>query len=195
MKKRDIILDFTSLLDVTLIIIFFFVLFSHLDEQENKARTDAKVQELESAIQEAEDREATADELLNQLKDEIAIVQDYSERQASNVTEMLEFNRSDNIKLILDIDSSNWSLRVLKGESVISTVAKGNDVVEKVKSALSNAGYDGEETIFCDFIFDGSQPGTASAYKIMKKSIEEVAKHYKHMYISETDLSIGEKNE
>ena len=57
MKKRDVILDFTSLLDVTLIVIFFFVLFSHLDSQENKARTDAKVQELELEIKEAEDRE------------------------------------------------------------------------------------------------------------------------------------------
>ena len=36
MKKRDVILDFTSLLDVTLIVIFFFVLFSHLDSEENK---------------------------------------------------------------------------------------------------------------------------------------------------------------
>ena len=71
MKKRDVILDFTSLLDVTLIVIFFFVLFSHLDSQENKARTDAKVQELEVAIQEAEDRESEADALAKQLENEI----------------------------------------------------------------------------------------------------------------------------
>ena len=102
MKKRDVILDFTSLLDVTLIVIFFFVLFSHLDEQENKARTDAKVQEMQVAIQEAEDRESDANELVNQLEEELGIVQEYSDRQASNVSEMLEFNKSENIKIILD---------------------------------------------------------------------------------------------
>ncbi|MGO5020539.1 hypothetical protein ACTQ32_12145 [Roseburia faecis] len=78
MRKRDIVLDFTSLLDVTLIVIFFFVLFSHLDEQENKARTESKVQELEVAIQEAEDRESEADKLIEQLENEIAIVETVS---------------------------------------------------------------------------------------------------------------------
>ena len=60
MKKRDVILDFTSLLDVTLIVIFFFVIFSHLDTEDNRAKTEAKVAELETAIEEAEEREAAA---------------------------------------------------------------------------------------------------------------------------------------
>ena len=38
MKKRDVILDFTSLLDVTLIVIFFFVIFSHLDTEDTGQR-------------------------------------------------------------------------------------------------------------------------------------------------------------
>ena len=122
MKKRDVILDFTSLLDVTLIVIFFFVLFSHLDSQENKNRTDTKVQELEIAIQNAEAREEEANELAKQLESEISIVKEYSDRQASNVSEMLEFNRSENVKIILDMNSDDWSVRVIKGDSVISTV-------------------------------------------------------------------------
>ena len=122
MKKRDVILDFTSLLDVTLIVIFFFVLFSHLDSEENKTRTDAKMQELEIAIQEAEDREEKASALGEQLENEISIVKEYSDRQGSNVSEILEFNRSENVKMILDMTSENWSVRVIKGDSVISTV-------------------------------------------------------------------------
>ena len=71
MKKRDVILDFTSLLDVTLIVIFFFVIFSHLDTEDNRAKTEAKVAELETAIEEAEEREASAEELITQLEKEI----------------------------------------------------------------------------------------------------------------------------
>lgn len=191
MKKRDVILDFTSLLDVTLIVIFFFVLFSHLDSQENKARTDAKVQEMEVAIQEAEDREAEADALAKQLENEISIVKEYSNRQASNVSEMLEFNRSENIKIILDMNADNWSARVIKGDLVISTVMGSDNIGIDLKKALVDAGYDNTKTIFCDFVFDGSLPGTASAYRQIKKGIEDVSKEYKYFYSSETDLSIG----
>ena len=191
MKKRDVILDFTSLLDVTLILTFFFVLFSHLDSQENKARTDAKVQELEVAIQEAEDRESEADALAKQLENEISIVKEYSNRQASNVSEMLEFNRSENIKIILDMNADNWSVRVIKGDLVISTVMGSDNIGIDLKKALVDAGYDNTKTIFCDFVFDGSLPGTASAYRQIKKGIEDVSKEYKYFYSSETDLSIG----
>ena len=40
MKKRNVILDFTSLLDVTLIVIFFFVMFSYLDIKENRVKAE-----------------------------------------------------------------------------------------------------------------------------------------------------------
>ena len=191
MKKRDVILDFTSLLDVTLIVIFFFVLFSHLDSQENKNRTDTKVQELEIAIQNAEAREEEANELEKQLESEISIVKEYSDRQASNVSEMLEFNRSENVKIILDMNSDDWSVRVIKGDSVISTVIGSDDIGVELKKALVDAGYDNTKTIFCDFVFDGSLPGTASAYRKIKKGIEDVSNEYRYFYSSETDLSIG----
>lgn len=191
MKKRDVILDFTSLLDVTLIVIFFFVLFSHLDSQENKNRTDTKVQELEIAIQNAEAREEEANELAKQLESEISIVKEYSDRQSSNVSEMLEFNRSENVKIILDMNSDDWSVRVIKGDSVISTVIGSDDIGVELKKALVDAGYDSTKTIFCDFVFDGSLPGTASAYRKIKKGIEDVSNEYRYFYSSETDLSIG----
>ena len=191
MKKRDVILDFTSLLDVTLIVIFFFVLFSLLDGEENKARTDAKVHEVEVAIQEAESREKVAVEMEKQLEDEIAIVQEYSDRQASNISEILEFNQSENIKIILDMNSDNWSVRVVKGDSVISTIEENDNIGFGLKNALSNAKYDNTKTIFCDFVFDGSLPGTASAYRKIKKGIEDVSKEYRYFYSSETDLSVG----
>lgn len=194
MKKRDIILDFTSLLDVTLIVIFFFVLFSHLDSLENKNRTDTKVQELEVAIQNAENREAEADALAQQLESEISIVKEYSDRQASNVSELLEFNRNENVKIILDMNTNDWSVRVIKGDSVITTIIGSEDIGSDLKKALMDAGYDNTKTIFCDWVFDGSLPGTASAYRKIKKGIEDVSKEYKYFYSSETDLSIGGNN-
>ena len=55
MNKREIILDFTSLLDVIMIILFFFILFSHLETEDAKTA-------LQTAEQNAIEREAQADQ-------------------------------------------------------------------------------------------------------------------------------------
>lgn len=193
MKKRDVILDFTSLLDVTLIVIFFFVIFSHLDTEDNRAKTEAKVAELETAIEEAEEREASAEELIAQLEKEIDIVRDSSERQASNIQEMLEYGKSGNIKINLLMQDGGWMIRVNCKEEVIAEITSDSEVGTELKAAIKTAGYSEKDTIFCDFVFDGSLPGTASAYRKITKGLDDVEEIYRYLYYSETDLSIGEE--
>lgn len=193
MKKRDVILDFTSLLDVTLIVIFFFVIFSHLDTEDNRAKTEAKVAELETAIEEAEEREASAAELITQLEKEIEIVRDSSERQASNVEEMLEYGKSGNLKIILVMEDSGWIIRVNCKEVVVAEIDSSADIGKELLKAVQMAGYEVKDTVFCDFVFDGSVPGTASAYRKITKGLDLVKEEYRFLYYSETDLSIGEE--
>lgn len=193
MKKRDIILDFTSLLDVTLIVIFFFVIFSHLDTEENRVKTETKVAELEMAIEEAEEREANAEELIAQLEKEIEIVRNSSERQASNIEEILKYGKSGNIKIILIMQENGWIIRINCKEDVITEIDSNTNIGKELSSAIQKAGYEVEDTVFCDFVFDGSLPGTASAYKKITRALNSVEKEYKFLYYSETDLSIGEE--
>lgn len=157
-------------------------------------RTNAKIHEMEVAIQKADDRESEAEEHIERLKREIELVREQDARQASNISEILEFNRNNNIKMILDMSQDGWSIRVIKGESVISTIMKSDAIGPDLINALVDAGYDDSQTIFCDMVFDGDLPGTASAYKKYKEGIEEVSKKYSYFYISETDLSTGENN-
>lgn len=202
MKKRDVILDFTSLLDVTLIVIFFFVIFSHLDTEDNKAKTEAKVSELETAIEEAKEREASAQELMVQLEKEVAIVQAYSERQASNVEGILEYSKSGNIKIILNMQEDD--IMLIRVNCKNDTVAKissnvnkekkneiGMEIGAEIQQAIEKAGYSKDDTIFCDFVFDGSIPGTNAAHATVKIGLEMVKEVYGYLYYSETDLSIG----
>lgn len=193
MKKRDVILDFTSLLDVTLIVIFFFVIFSHLDTEDNRAKTEAKVAELETAIEEAEEREASAEELITQLEKEIDIVRDSSARQASNIEEMLKYGKSGNIKIILVMQDGGWILRVNCKEEVLTEITSDKDIGAELKAAIIAAGYSEKDTIFCDLVFDGLLPGTASAYRKISKGLDDVEEIYRYLYYSETDLSIGEE--
>lgn len=193
MRKRDVILDFTSLLDVTLIIIFFFVLFSHFESEENKAATEAKMNELEVAVQEAEDREAVANDIIEQLEKEISLVRDSNERQASNIEEMIEYGRSGNIKILLKMRETGGIIQICSKNEVIKEIGLESAVGNEILNAIKTAGYGVDDTVFCDFVFNGSEPGTASAYRKITKGFDEVKDTFNHLYYSETDLSVGEE--
>jgi biopolymer transport protein ExbD len=193
MKKRDVVLDFTSLLDVTLILLFFFVMFSTLDSQQNEAKVNEKAQELQTAIQDAEDREEEASQLASQLEEDIEIVRNANKRTADNTSAIISYNRGENLKLILGIDDGGnaWNVRVVRGEDLILKISSGNDISKNIMEALQSAKYEKESSILCEFIYNGQTPGTRSAYMAIKSSLETVRSEYKYLYISETDLSIG----
>lgn len=53
MKKRQINLDFTSLLDVIMIILFFFIIFSSLETDSLKKDLEDKQQQVSAELEEA----------------------------------------------------------------------------------------------------------------------------------------------
>ena len=193
MKKKDILLDFTSLLDVTLILIFFFVIFSHFDNVQSTAQIEDKESKLESQINDAAERESQAQELKEQLEYEIGIVQDADDRAKDNVEEILEFTKGTNLKLILEMQDGKWTLVVSSKKEVISRIAAGDDVEARLADALESADYAYGDTILCDFVYNGSQAGTVSAYRKITKAMEAIQEEYKYLYYSETDLSVGEE--
>ena len=193
MKKKDILLDFTSLLDVTLILIFFFVIFSHFDNVQSTAQIEDKESKLESQINDAAERESQAQELKEQLEYEIGIVQNADDRAKDNVEEILEFTKGTNLKLILEMQDGKWTLVVSSKNEVISRIAAGDDVEARLADALESADYAYGDTILCDFVYNGSQAGTVSAYRKITKAMEAIQEEYKYLYYSETDLSVGEE--
>ena len=193
MKKKDILLDFTSLLDVTLILIFFFVIFSHFDNVQSTAQIEDKESQLQSQINDAAERESQAQELKEQLEYEIGIVQNADDRAKDNVEEILEFTKGTNLKLILEMQDGKWTLVVSSKNEVISRIAAGDDVEARLADALESADYAYGDTILCDFVYNGSQAGTVSAYRKITKAMEAIQEEYKYLYYSETDLSVGEE--
>ena len=194
MRKRDIFLDFTSLLDVTLIIIFFFVLFSHLESEENKAVTEEKTAQLQEQIEIAEAREEEASELISQLTQQIGIVKDSDERQAENMEAMLEYLTGKNLKIVLDLDGAERVIRVDKDNEVVTEININANVSTELLKAMELAGYTKEDTIFCDIVYDGLSNGSNKAYKIIMTALDEVKSQYPNMYYSVTNISNGKEN-
>lgn len=68
MKKRQINLDFTSLLDVIMIILFFFIIFSSLETDNLKKDLEDKQQQVSAELEEAKVKNNKADELLSEAQ-------------------------------------------------------------------------------------------------------------------------------
>ncbi len=192
MKKTDIILDFTPLLDVTLIVIFFFVIFSHFDSQETKAKLDEKTHELDTAIQQAEVRETKAIELEEQLQNEIEMVKDSDIREGSNIDEIRSFSKGENIKIIINMNDNPWTVQIVDKTAMVGKISNGEKFSKKLITILEDDGHSIDDTILCEFIYYGSVPGTNAAYKTVISGLNEVRSIYRYIYISETDMSIGE---
>ena len=192
MKNKDIFLDFTSLLDVTLIIIFFFVIFSHFENIDNTEKTDAALKEMDAAIAEAELREQEASELADQLAQELELVKESDANNASVLEALIEYSRGANLKLILEAEKLSWTLIVSRENVVIAEIAKGSDVEAELRKLLQKTGYTEKDILLCDLIYNATDPGTASAYRMIFRAIQNVKDTYTHLFISETDLSIGE---
>lgn len=192
MRNKDIFLDFTSLLDVTLIIIFFFVIFSHLENIDNTEKTDAALKEMEATIAEAELREQEASELADQLAQELELVKESDANNASVLEALIEYSRGANLKLILEAEKLSWTLIVSRNNEVIAKIAKESDVESELCTVLQKAGYTEQDILLCDLVYNATEPGTASAYRVISKAMQDLKQIYTHLFISETDLSIGE---
>ena len=189
MKKNDILLDFTSLLDIVLIILFFFILFSQFEMDQNKALSQMKVDEAELKISEANAQIELANELTTRLESELEFLSNSNERYASNIEAVIEFNRGDNLKMILKMKDIDWELNILKSSQLLSKISSKSDLASEITNVLANEGYNQNESLFIEFILDGAEPGTASAYRKILSAINKVKLQYNYLYFSDTDIS------
>lgn len=204
MNKRQIILDFTSLLDVIMIILFFFILFSHLET------LDAK-ESLQSAEQSANNREQQAQSLIEdneKLKEELYKKQQEAEekikeaeqagdRQGKNVEGITEFATGKNIRtrLVTSGGGKSWQLLLYKGKEQVTVIDKGGiyGMSDAFLKALTDMGFGTDDTMLCVYIYDATQAGTASADRDVQRVFDNVKAKYPHFFISEIDISIFEE--
>lgn len=126
MNKRQIILDFTSLLDVIMIILFFFILFARIETDNAKAVLDGDKAALEEQqaqlteqqsqielqqIQLQEDKEKY-EVLIQEEEDYLNELNSSESAAAMNVAGIHEFSQGTNLKINLNMNNDNWRLDV-----------------------------------------------------------------------------------
>ena len=190
MKIREIILDFTSLLDIVMIILFFFVLFSTF--------------EVEDVIAQAEQTTASYEELTEQHE------QEYEKQQAEmqaewdkllsaeknaalNQQALMDYNNGCLVAFKLqDIESSNsWTVKVTSGDTMLGelTAASGDMLTDEVFSLLDKAGLLDGGVVIAALTYDGNAYGTANAVPRIREAVYELQKQYEGIYFTSINIS------
>lgn len=211
-NKREIILDFTSLLDVTMLILFFFVIFAQFDTNNAMNKVEEMQAEAQKMQTEAEQRQAEADgewEKANNVLQQ-AEVQLNEFQQASTLAEAViinggaDFEKALRLKLVLYGDRDDWFVSVQFAEEKDNEILyteigkindirsrKADDTVNDLEKIIVEYGYSKVDAFLCDLIYNSAGAGSRAA----KNNTDDMLKSfqndlgYKYLFASTTDLS------
>lgn len=194
MKLREIILDFTSLLDVFMLILFFFILFSHFEVEEAQNSANQAQQAAEQAILDAE---KSIESMQEQVDEELALLEEANHLKAVNVQALMQFSQGTVIqsKLSMDESGESWTLEFRRKEDKTNEelqIAALHDTEinsPEIIRILENQNFQPEDKIPLIFIYDGTEAGSETAFNLISTAFQEVKTTYTHFYCLEVDIS------
>ena len=197
MKLREIILDFTSLLDVFMLILFFFILFSHFEVEEAKSTVEQVQAEAQQMMSNAEAVLETAESMLQQAEDELTLLYDVNHGKAVDMKALMQISRGTVMqsKLTMHEDGEAWTLEFRrkdeesKQEVQLAVLDNPETISQEIIGILQNQSFQPEDKIPFIFIYDGTEPGSETAFSIISTAFREVKITYPHFYDLELDIS------
>lgn len=186
MKVREIILDFTSLLDVIMIILFFFILFSTFEIETATNEANQTKIEYEAKSEEAEKErkkyEVERDKLLNLDKN---AVKNQEALSAYNDNQVLSIN------LVEKIDSEGLYINILRGDDKLLEIKYESSLNynKEIADIIESSNYKSDDVIICNLIYNGDNIGSAEAVEKIEKAINNVQNEYKNFYFAAINIS------
>ena len=186
---KELLLDFTPLLDVTMILLFFFVLFSRIGVDGIRQEAAQNMQDAKALHTEAVQMMSDAEALQADAADQLAILAEADARASEAAEAMIAFSRGENYRLRLKMETDGWVLRIYQGKKIVGALTDSKTFTEDLKDSLDRAGWKTADTLLCEFCYEAADPGSRAAYRRVSSALKEIRKQYPHVYISEIDLS------
>ncbi|MBP5379852.1 MAG: hypothetical protein J6Y64_09975 [Ruminococcus sp.] len=190
MKLREIILDFTSLLDVVMIILFFFVLYTSFDVEDISEKAKAAETSYNEMI---EENEKEQQEWREKASREWERILSADANAANNQQALSAYNDGAGVYFNLhNVEKSDvWSLSVLKGNKKIGEISSDDAryLKEKLRESLDSAGYSSGDVVIGTLTYDGSAYGTEKAVPIVENAIRDIQREYKSLYFTAINIS------
>ena len=190
MKIREIVLDFTPLLDITMIILFYFVLFSSFNRSEAQKQAEADLQAAREMQTHAEEMTEQAAEIEQQYRAALERLQQAEGQTAENTKAVLSFAEGSTLKLFLSSDVVGWNTRIYQGNELAAMLMQAETTAAKIAGVLAQLQYSSDSVILCQMIYNGSEPGSRNAYLALMKELDALRKQYTGFYVSEINLSM-----
>ena len=197
MKVREVILDFTSLLDVMMIILFFFIFFSKIDvdtatENANKAEASYNSM-LEETEKEKLENQQEQEEWREKASQEWERLEQADENAAKNQEALSAYNEGRGISFNLhDVEKGDiWTLSIIYGNKKLGEISSEEvrDLKEKLKEFINKAGYNTDDVIIGTLTFNGDEYGTEKAVPIVEKAIMSIQSEYKNLYFTKINTT------
>ena len=196
MKVKSVFLDFTPLLDVTLIILFYFILFSNFNgdngEEQHKLEAEQMMSQAEAMMSEADEKLDKAEGLMDEAEDKMAALEAANENQAALAKALEELNNGENLNVIYTtegIGTGKWTITVKKGEETLKTfnMANINTLDREMSMIMSKAGYTKDSYIFITYIYENIDITPKNKLNYM---FDNIQKDYNgHIFITEINNS------
>ena len=194
MKVREIILDFTSLLDVIMIILFFFVLYSTIDNKEKTERaTNEANEKIEYYNELIEENEKEQEEWREKASEEWDRILSADANAVNNQKALTAYNNGEGIYFNLqNVEKSDlWTLSVLYGTKKAGEISsdESRELREKIKACLEKSGYKKDDVIISTLTYDGDSYGTETVVPLIENAITDVQREYKGLYFTTINIS------
>ena len=197
MKNKDVILDFTSLLDIVLLILFFFILYSAFNVKESEQRAEEARVEYEQMLGTLEEEKAQLVEERTQIQEEWDRIRTLDENAVKNQQALLAFNNGYMLSFHLQKEDGkeDWQIHVTrKGpasgeEERVGVILPGEDLYESILSVISSAGFTEDDVLIITFTYDGNVIGTHRLYAEIMQAFRDVQAVRKNVYLNAINLS------
>lgn len=192
MRKPKISLDFTSLLDITMIILFFFLINFKFSADETKAEAEAKIEEANTRMEQLEaDRKQFSEEKEEWQKEaakELEKLRNADKNAADNAQALSDFQNGKLLKIELEMKSRiNWKITVFSENIPLGEIISENssDVGEELVRILDSEGFQSDDVIIGIFLYDPNDIGSAMVREDFSPKIKDVSGVYKNFYCAE----------
>ncbi|MEE3404692.1 MAG: hypothetical protein VZR73_11480 [Acutalibacteraceae bacterium] len=190
MKKiREMILDFTPLLDVTMILLFYFILFSHMGAADATSKAEQAMKEAKEATANAAQMIQDAEALQHDAEEHLAILEEANQDAAAMAEGINQYRTGENhISLLLLPHGEQLMLEMKRDDKSLGIWETEQITKSLMFDEFVKTGFDRDSYIFCNLIYNSRDDGTQSAVSDIRKVLDNVQREFKNLYQSETDL-------
>ena len=196
MKRDRTFLDFTSLLDITLIILFCFLINFKNTTDSVKAEAAEQAAQAESMAEQLEEEKAAfeleKEEWREKADAELEQIRETDKNAADNAQALRDFRNGTVLTMDLYIESQKtWTVRVkyeniLLGEISSESTDIGNFAEELIR-IMENNGLNNDDVIIGVLMYDSSDKG--SYFKgDFEKAIDNVREVYRQFYCASINI-------